>query len=86
MLKSNSKDGCQKLINRNTGKVKIEKNYLGGKLSGRFIYYWDNGQVRLSGYYKKNKRSGKWQNFDSSGQLISEENYDLVDKLELINQ
>ena len=86
MLKSNSKDGCQKLINRNTGKVKIEKNYLNGELSGPFIYYWDNGQVRLSGYYKKNKRTGKWKTFDSSGQLITEEIYDINKQKELTYQ
>ena len=76
MINRNIKNGQQKLISRATGKIKIEKNYLDGKLSGKYIYYWDNGQKRFSGYYIKSRRVGHWITFDHNGNIILEEDYD----------
>mgnify|MGYP001211286315 FL=1 len=75
MLKKPKKNGYLRLINQITGKVKIIKHYNNGIVHGKIIYYWDNGQVHLSGQYNQMKRVGIWKTYNSNGDLILEENY-----------
>ena len=75
MLKKTKKNGYYRLINQKTGKVKILKHYKNGIIHGKLIYYWDNGQVHLTGQYEKRRRVGIWKTYDSEGTLILDENY-----------
>ena len=75
MLKKPKKNGYYRLINQKTGKVKILKHYKNGIVHGKLLYYWDNGQVHLTGQYEKMNRVGIWKTYDSEGALILEENY-----------
>ena len=75
MLKKTKKNGYYRLINQKTGKVKILKHYKNGIVHGKLLYYWDNGQVHLTGQYEKMNRVGIWKTYDSEGALILEENY-----------
>ena len=75
MLKKPKKNGYFRLINQKTGKVKIIKHYKNGIVHGKLLYYWDNGQVHLTGQYEKMNRVGIWKTYDSEGALILEENY-----------
>ena len=75
MLKKTKKNGYLRLINQKTGKVKILKHYKNGIVHGKLLYYWDNGQVHLTGQYEKMNRVGIWKTYDSEGALILEENY-----------
>ena len=75
MLKKPKKNGYYRLINQKTGKVKILKHYKNGIVHGKLLYYWDNGQVHLTGQYKNMHRVGTWTTYDSEGALILEENY-----------
>ena len=75
MLKKTKKNGYYRLINQKTGKVKILKHYQNGIVHGKLLYYWDNGQVHLTGQYEKMRRVGIWKTYDSEGALILEENY-----------
>ena len=75
MLKKPKRNGYYRLINQKTGKIKILKHYQNGLVHGKIIYYWDNGQVRLTGQYVKMKRIGTWKTYDPNGDLILEENY-----------
>ena len=75
MLKKTKKNGYYRLINQKTGKVKILKHYQNGIVHGKLLYYWDNGQVHLTGQYEKMNRVGIWKTYDSEGALILEENY-----------
>ena len=75
MLKKPKKNGYFRLINQKTGKVKIIKHYKNGIVHGKLLYYWDNGQVHLTGQYEKMNRVGIWKTYDSEGTLILEENY-----------
>ena len=75
MLKKPKKNGYYRLINQKTGKVKILKHYKNGIVHGKILYYWDNGQVHLTGQYEKMHRVGTWKTYDSEGALIQEENY-----------
>ena len=75
MLKKPKKNGYYRLINQKTGKVKILKHYKNGIVHGKLLYYWDNGQVHLTGQYEKMNRVGIWKTYDSEGTLILDENY-----------
>ena len=75
MLKKTKKNGYCRLINQKTGKIKIIKHYQNGLVHGKMIYYWDNGQVHLTGQYEKMRRVGTWKTYDTEGALILEENY-----------
>ena len=79
MLKKPTKNGYYRLINQQTGKVKILKHYQNGLVHGKIIYYWDNGQIRLTGQYEKMRRVGTWKTYDPNGNLILEENFDSKD-------
>ena len=76
MLKRSKKNGYHRIINQRTGKLKLVKHYKNGIIHGKIIYYWDNGQIRLTGQYNNMKRIGIWETFDTNGNLITKENYD----------
>ena len=79
MLKRQKKNGYSRIINQKTGRLKLVKHYKNGLVHGKIIYYWDNGQIRLTGQYDKMRRIGIWHTFDSNGDLIMEENYSRED-------
>ena len=82
MLKQNRKNGYYRIINQATGRLKLVKHYKNGILHGKIIYYWDNGQIRLTGQYQNMQRAGVWKTYNSNGELIVEENYNKNDKKE----
>ena len=86
MLKKPKKNGYYRLINQKTGKVKIIKHYKNSIVHGKILYYWDNGQVHLTGQYEKMRRVGTWKTYDSEGALILEENYNSQDLQEITPQ
>ena len=75
MLKKSKKNGYYRLINQQTGNIKILKHYKNGRVHGKMIYYWDNGQIRLTGQYDNMRRTGSWKTYDPNGDLILEENF-----------
>jgi len=79
MQKNLKKNGYHRIINQKTGRLKLVKHYKNGLVHGKLIYYWDNGQIRLTGQYDKMRRIGIWHTFDSNGDLIMEENYSRED-------
>ena len=76
MLNKQKKNGYHRIINQKTGRLKLVKHYKNGFVHGKIIYYWDNGQIRLTGQYDKMHRVGTWQTYESNGDLIYEKNYD----------
>ena len=76
MLNKEKKNGYHRIINQKTGRLKLVKHYKNGLVHGKIIYYWDNGQVRLTGQYDKMHRIGNWKTYDSNGDLMFEKNYD----------
>ena len=76
MLKKHKKNGYYRIINQHTRRLKLVKHYKNGIVHGKIIYYWDNGQVRLTGQYDKMHRIGTWKTYESNGDLICEMNYD----------
>ena len=75
-MNKHTKNGYSRIINQMTGRLKLVKHYEKGFVHGKIIYYWDNGQVRLTGQYDKMHRIGTWKTFESNGDLICEQNYD----------
>ena len=75
MLKRHKKNGYYRIINQKTGRLKLVKHYKNDRVHGKIIYYWDNGQIRLTGQYENMRRTGIWKTYDSNGDLIHEENY-----------
>ena len=69
------KNGTCKVINKKTGKIKLEKNYLNDLLHGEYVYFWDNGSVRFRGKFEHSQRIGIWRSFNKSGEIIFEEIY-----------
>ena len=69
-------NGLNKIINTQTGRIKLVKHYKNGLVDGEIIYYWDNGQTRLTGQYEGMRRTGTWTNYDSNGDILLEEYYD----------
>lgn len=55
------------------GRIKQEKNYKNGQLSGNLISYWENGLIHTKGKYKKSKRVGTWETFNKKGKLVLSE-------------
>ena len=86
MLKKTKKNGYYRLINQKTGKVKILKHYKNGIVHGKILYYWDNGQVHLTGQYEKMRRVGTWKTYNSEGDLVLEENYNIQGQQETTQQ
>ena len=76
MLNKEKKNGYHRIINQKTGRLKLVKHYKNGLVHGKIIYYWDNGQVRLTGQYDKMRRIGTWKTYECNGDLLSEKNYD----------
>ena len=37
--------------------------------------YYENGQLKLKGNYKDDKRNGFWEYYDENGRLTKRENY-----------
>ena len=80
MQKNIKKNGYHRILNQKTGRLKLVKHYKNGLVHGKIIYYWDNGQIRLTGQYEKMRRIGIWKHYDNDGTLIREENYDRKEK------
>ena len=75
MLNKQKKNGYHRIINQKTGRLKLVKHYKNGFVNGKIIFYWDNGQIRLTGQYEKMHRIGTWKSYESNGDLLREKNY-----------
>lgn len=75
MLTKKKKNGYYKIINQKTGRLKLIKHYKNGLVHGKIIYYWDNGQIRLTGQYDKMHRVGTWNTYNANGDLIYKNSY-----------
>jgi len=80
MQKNVKKNGYCRVVNQKTGRIKLVKHYKKGIVHGKIVYYWDNGQVRLTGQYENMHRSGTWKQYNHDGTLICEENYNRKEK------
>ena len=54
---------------------KGEGSFKDGKRVGKWVFYFDNGQLMMKGEYKDGKRVGKWINYFDNGQLRQKSEY-----------
>ena len=52
-----------------------KKKYTDGKLNGKEISYYGNGQIKEEGNYKFGKRDGKWIWYNENEQISNKKNY-----------
>lgn len=50
--------------------TKIEK-YKNGKLQGKYTEFHENGNIKITGRYKNNIKTGLWKCYNEKGKLIS---------------
>ena len=46
-----------------------------GLKEGKWLTFYDNGQLKTTGEFLNNKETGTWEYFDDNGNLILRENY-----------
>ena len=57
---------CIKNFN-GTGNISEERTYLNGKLHGRSVSYFRNGQVKIKGQFFRGQFHGKWESWYENG-------------------
>ena len=60
-----------------SGKVYMKRNY---NKTYEITYYYENGQIFLSGYVKNNAAYGEWKYYDKKGKLITKGEYNKISK------
>jgi len=68
----NAKDFTKKHPN---GKVYYEVELKDGKLHGDYSEYYKNGDLRIKGSFKNNKRAKTWRKYDTTGKVILKVKY-----------
>jgi uncharacterized protein len=67
--------GCEhskEIIHRfPTGEVSEKYILFNNMYQGRYLSYFENGQLRSEGYYSKNKMTGTWHYFYPGGKIMS---------------
>ena len=53
----------------------LESNFKNGDKDGKWIEYYENGQISVKGNYKDGNLNGKWIEYYEDGQIDRQENY-----------
>jgi len=57
------------------GKVKFIAEMKGLVLSGRYLEYWETGELKIKGKYRNGNKVGKWMYYNETGELDHKENF-----------
>ena len=60
-----------------SGKIYMKQNY---NKTHEITYYYENGQIFLSGYVKNNTAYGEWKYYDKKGKLVTKGEYNKISK------
>ena len=55
----------------------MEENYKDGGLDGKWVWYYENAQIKSEGNYKNGELDGKWVRYDEEGNITSERCYEM---------
>jgi antitoxin component YwqK of YwqJK toxin-antitoxin module len=72
--KNNQKNGIWEQYFED-GSLRLNGQYIHGKLTGNFIVYYSKGHPMVIGGYKDNKREGSWKYFNDNGSMNYEIRY-----------
>ncbi len=64
-----------------SGQLESEGFFFDDLPEGRWIWYFPNGNIKEEGSYHKGSRVGWWRQFDESGKLIFEKEFEVSDSL-----
>lgn len=64
-------NGLKKLYFDNSQQVEIIYNVKDGKFEGDYKAYYKNGNLRIEGVYKNDKKQGLWKDYDEQGNLVN---------------
>lgn len=54
----------------------INRTDMKGDRQGRWVFFWDNDEIRIDGTYRDGRKHGYFKTYDRYGQLIGVEKYD----------
>ncbi len=60
------------------GELKMEGSYLDEKMQtahGKFVFYYENGQIESKGQYRDGQKYGLWERFNRDGSAKAEKVY-----------
>jgi len=60
-----------------SGKIYMKRNY---NKTYEITYYYENGQIFLSGYVKNNSAYSEWKYYDKKGKLVTKGEYNKISK------
>jgi antitoxin component YwqK of YwqJK toxin-antitoxin module len=68
--KSNIKpfNGTCNIMYKNSENIKIRVSFKEGKMHGKVMYYYKNGELKTKGAYKDGMCSGKWESWYENGE------------------
>jgi hypothetical protein len=55
--------------------IKCEYHTIDGRIDGKYISYYKNGEKKAEGDFKNNYRDGKWTIWDSTGEMLTCRDY-----------
>ena len=44
-------------------------------ITGKYLSYYDNGNIKIEGTYSSGKKTGRWIEYDESKNIVLEENW-----------
>ncbi|MEQ6122474.1 hypothetical protein [Reichenbachiella sp. MALMAid0571] len=75
-FKNGLKNGYWEIHYPNTILIQQELNFVDGKVHGRSVNYYNNGNLMTEGVFDKDKKVGEWKWYYESGQLQCSINYE----------
>jgi antitoxin component YwqK of YwqJK toxin-antitoxin module len=54
-------------------------NYQVGVLNGPYQLWYENGQMRIDGFYKDNEKAGIWKSYNQDGTVFKIEDFNSKD-------
>lgn len=67
--KNDVKEGCWIIPYPESKKINELIHYNDGLKNGLYKKYYENGDIAIKGYYKRDKKNGKWIYYNSLGQI-----------------
>ena len=62
-------DGDEYTFRNSKGAVLAKGEYINGNKTGKWIYYYENGNIKSEGYYKRSQKTGRWREYHSNGEI-----------------
>lgn len=68
-------DAKDYIVKYKNGKIHFEVELENGLLDGKYREYYENGELKLKGYYKNSEQARTWKAYDINGKLIEKKRF-----------